>query len=379
MTLDGQVLLDVDAPGAVDLGAGLVGDHLAERGGGDSGGPDLGHGLDATDRAVLVLDLDAGAVDLGDHGAELDLDAALLEAGAGLAAEAVTEGGQHLRRSVEQDDAGVPRVDVAELVRERLVRQLGDLAGHLDTRRARADDDEGEQPLAVLGVGRRLGELEGTEDAPPQLERVVDVLHARRVAGEVVVAEVRLAGAGGDDEAVVGRDGRLVQRVRGDGAALDVDLGDVAEDGAHVLVAGEDVAGRRGDVALGEDARRHLVQQRLEEVVAGPRDEGDLDVLAAQGLRGEEAAEAGSDDDDAVLARVSAHVSHCGPVCVEGEIVSVSLARTSPICYRTSAPSALAPRTTAQAGTRWEASAARASSATTMLHGPVIPCVMTGS
>ena len=325
MPLDGQVLLDVDAPGAVDLGAGLLGDHLAERGGGDASGPDLGHGLDAADRAVLVLDLDAAAVDLGDHGTELDLDAALLEAGPGLAAEAVTEGGQHLRRAVEQDDAGVTRVDVAELVGERLVRQLGDLASHLDTGRARADDDEGEQPVAVLGVDRRLGELEGAEDAAAQLEGVVDVLHARRVAGEVVVAEVGLPGAGGDDQAVVLGDRLLAQRAGGDGAGLDVDVVDVAEDRAHVLVAGEDVAGGRGDVALGEDARRHLVEQRLEEVVAGARDEGDLDVLAAQGLRGEEAAEAGTDDDDAVLARVSAHALHCGPAHRKGEIAPLFL------------------------------------------------------
>ena len=54
-------------------------------------------------------------------------------------------------------------------------------------------------------VGRRLGHLEGAEDAPAELQGVVDRLHARRMEGQLVVAEVRLAGAGGDDQAVVGQ------------------------------------------------------------------------------------------------------------------------------------------------------------------------------
>ena len=67
-----------------------------------------------------------------------------------------------------------------------------------------ADDDDREPLVALDRVGRRLGHLERAEEAPAQLQGVVDRLHARRVEGELVVTEVRLAGAGGDDEAVVG-------------------------------------------------------------------------------------------------------------------------------------------------------------------------------
>src|SRR5699024_1490849 len=91
---EGEVLLDVHATRTVDLGPGLVGDHLPEWGGGDAGGPDLRHGLDPSAAPVSVPDLEPAGVDTGDHGIQLDLDAALLEAAAGLAAEAVTEGGQ---------------------------------------------------------------------------------------------------------------------------------------------------------------------------------------------------------------------------------------------------------------------------------------------
>ena len=62
----------------------------------------------------------------------------------------------------------------------------------------------------------------------------------------------------------------------------------------------EDLAGRRGDLALGEDAGRDLVEQRLEQVVGGLGDHGDVDVAAPQRLGAEEPAEAGADDDDPV-------------------------------------------------------------------------------
>ena len=81
---------------------------------------------------------------------------------------------------------------------------------------------------------------------------------------------------------------------------LEVDVGDLAEQDAGVRCCGEHLAGRRGDLALGEDAGRHLVEQRLEEVVGGLRDHRHVDVGAAQRLGAEEPAEAGTDHDDAV-------------------------------------------------------------------------------
>ena len=78
-------------------------------------------------------------------------------------------------------------------------------------------------------------------------------------------------------------------------------MGHGAEHDPGVLLAGEHLAGARRDLALGEDAGRDLVEQRLEEVVRGRGDEGDLDVLAAlERLGAEEASEARTDDDDSV-------------------------------------------------------------------------------
>ena len=183
---------------------------------------------------------------------------------------------------------------------QRAVGELGDLTGHLDTGRPGSDDDEGEQLSALLLRVRDLGRLEGTEDPAAQLEGVVDGLHARRMAGEVIVAEVRLPRARRDEQRVVGGGQLLTEELAADGPGGDVDVGDLTEDDPRVSLTGEDLPRRRGDLSLRQDAGGDLIQQGLEQVVRRPRDEGDVDIGPPQGPGEEEPAEAGSDDDDAV-------------------------------------------------------------------------------
>ena len=146
--------------------------------------------------------------------------------------------------------------------------------------------------LAPRRVAGPLGLLERAQDAAPQLQRVVDRLHAGRELGEVVVAEVRLAGARGDDQAVVWRDIGVPEQVRGHGLVRQVDMRDVAEQHLSVLLPAQDDPGGRGDLALGDDAGGHLVQQRLEQVVRGLGDQLDVDVGALECLGGVQSAEA---------------------------------------------------------------------------------------
>ena len=105
--------------------------------------------------------------------------------------------------------AGGPSTDagsnVAVLALQAAHGQLADLTRQLDAGGTGADDHDREQLRPHLGVGGRLGHLERAEDPPAQLAGVVDRLHARREAGELVVTEVRLRHPGGDDEAVVGQ------------------------------------------------------------------------------------------------------------------------------------------------------------------------------
>ena len=74
-----EVGVDADPAGPVQRRAGLLGQGPGELAGLDAGGPDLGDGRDPLDPAVLVPDLDAALVDVGDHRAEHDLDAELLQ------------------------------------------------------------------------------------------------------------------------------------------------------------------------------------------------------------------------------------------------------------------------------------------------------------
>ena len=118
--------------------------------------------------------------------------------------------------------------------------------------------------------------------------------------GELVSAEVRLRRAGGDDQAVVGEPPAPVEQAAGDGSALEVDATDLGEDDLRVALAAEDVPERRRDVPLRQDARRDLVEQRLEEVVRLPVDQRHLGGRSPQRFRCGEAAEAAAHDYDSV-------------------------------------------------------------------------------
>lgn len=194
--------------------------------------------------------------------------------------------------------------------------QFGDLPGHLDTGRTGTDDGEGEQLGAAVRVARPFRLLESAQDPAPQLQGVVDGLHAWGEFGELVVAEVGLPGAGRDDQAVVRALVGVAEQLRDDDLAGQIDVRDIAQQHLHVALLAQDDAGGRRDLALGDDAGRHLVQQRLEEVVGGAGDQLDVDVGMLELLCRREPAEPRSDDHDAMpLTRFScgflfgAHVS----------------------------------------------------------------------
>ena len=75
-----HVLVDNDAASAVGLGAGLLGNHLAQRGSGHAGGPNLAERRDELLGSILhVLVGDALFIDVSHHRAQLDDDAHLLQ------------------------------------------------------------------------------------------------------------------------------------------------------------------------------------------------------------------------------------------------------------------------------------------------------------
>ena len=80
------------------------------------------------------------------------------------------------------------------------LRQFGDRAGQLDAGRPGADDDEGQQRRAALRIALALGALEGEQDAPPQRGGVLQRLEAGRERLPIVMAEIGVARAGGEDQ-----------------------------------------------------------------------------------------------------------------------------------------------------------------------------------
>ena len=115
---------------------------------------------------------------------------------------------QHGRAAFEQDDLRGTGIEVAEVLRQRVARDLGERAGHLDAGRTAADDDERQLRGAARGIRLTLGALEREQHAAADLERVFERLQPGRVRPPVVVAEVRVRRAGGDDQVVVGESPR---------------------------------------------------------------------------------------------------------------------------------------------------------------------------
>ena len=141
--------------------------------------------------------------------------------------------------------------------------------------------DEGHPELLQRGIAHRLGELESAVDAAPQLHGVVDRLHAGCDQGELVVAEVRLPRARRHDEAVIGvlavSPGSdavcTTRRSRSNPVTL--------ERTTVTFLCLRNLCRSTGEICAGrEDAGRHLVEQRLEEVVVPLVDERDVDVGA---------------------------------------------------------------------------------------------------
>ncbi len=249
----------------------------------DTGGPHLAEALDAVDGAVLALHLDASPVDVGDQRLELHLNAQALELLLRRLAQLGAERGEHLVGAVHKDDASGGGINGAEVALQGCGGQLTNLSGHLHARGASTHDDERHELPAFGLVRGELGHLEGVEDAGTQLQGIVDGLHTGGVLRELVVAEVRLTCAGGDDEGVVGRLLVLVVEAPLDHLLSQVDVVDEAEQHLHVLLVTQDLAGGRGDLALRQHTRCHLVQQRLEQVMGGAGDECDVDISVLEG------------------------------------------------------------------------------------------------
>ena len=307
-----EIRADRDSPGAVELGSRFRGERPGQLGGDDAGGPDdrprrnpFALALAGRNRHRRLVDVDDGPPEERRHAQQLERVLRPLR-------KPRRELRQDAIRRLDEEDPRRARLERAEVAAQRVAGDLGDLPGELDARRPCADDDEREPGGTPLGILLDLGGFERREDPAAHFERALEQLHVGRERAPVVVPEVRIARAAGDDQAVV-RDrvlGIAVRKRADEHAALaQVEAGDFAEQDADVLVALEDAAKRRGDLAGRERAGRNLVHERLEEMEVAPVDQRDLDRLVTQASYGLQAAEPAADDDDTMAPAVRGHVA----------------------------------------------------------------------
>ena len=281
---DREVGVDLDASRAVERRVQAA----SQRRGRDARRPHHGARADETSAEPVALGGDLLHRLAGRH-----VHAQALELFARAPGQAFIEARQDPRPGLDQADPGPRRIDVAELALQCVACDLGQGAGQFDAGGPAPDDRETQPGIALGRVGGRFGALEGQQQAPAQVERVVERLEPGRVRGPVVVAEVGLGRAAGQKQ-IVERHPLAAGQFQAPVGGLDPRHRRHAHH--HVLLPPQDLAQRRGDVRRRQPGGRHLVEHRLEQVVVAAVDQGDAHRRRAQRAHGSQPGETAADD-----------------------------------------------------------------------------------
>jgi len=296
MAGNGEVGLNFDAAGAVGFGLEAFGNFLGEGSGGDTAGPEDGAG---SERVVMIAMLVGDTVvgDVGDEDAFHDFDAEASDEGFSLSGKILGIDAEDAVAAFHEEDAGFFGMNAAEIVAQSFAGDFGESASEFEAGGAGSDDDESEPGTGFGGIGGTLGALEGVEKFVADGGSFFEGLEAGSGFAPIVIAVVGGLGAGGDDEGVVGIIGGIAKM---DELFGGVEIDGFTQEDLGVFLAAEDGAQGRGDFTGREGAGGYLIEERLEEVEIALIDEGDLGVGALQGARGDQAAEAAAEDDDAM-------------------------------------------------------------------------------
>src|SRR5579863_8827297 len=101
---------------------------------------------------MLAPDRDPLPVHGGHPLARHDLDTEVLELEPGFLGERLRVGGKDAIETLDEDDAGVSRIDPAEFLAERMAGDLAKGSRHLDARRTPSHDDEVHEGPTARGV-----------------------------------------------------------------------------------------------------------------------------------------------------------------------------------------------------------------------------------
>lgn len=188
---------------------------------------------------------------------------------------------QQARLALDQDNPGGFRIDAAKIARQRMHRELCQRAGEFNPGRTTADDHERQQSLSFNLIVALFGTFECDQNAPTHRRRLLDALQRRGYRRPIVVTEIRVPRARGDDEVVIEYPS-LTDKYRAAGA---VDPGNFAIDDARIGLMSEHGADRCGNVGRRQRGSGNLIKQRLKQVMVAPIDNNYIGVDAAQALR----------------------------------------------------------------------------------------------
>ena len=199
---------------------------------------------------------------------------------------------QQARRRLHENHPRCCRIEATKFLVHAKPSEFGDRACKLYTRRAAADDEEGQQRLTLLQVVSGFRTFKCREYAATNLRRIFYALQAGREGRPLILAEIAVRRAGGQNQIVIWD--LLV--AHHDSPACSVNGGNRTEQHPDVERVAKQRAHGRGDIARRKRRGRHLIEKRLKQVVISAIDDRDRRTHTAQRRGTGDAAKSRTDD-----------------------------------------------------------------------------------
>ena len=283
--------------------------------------PDDGARLDFLQRRVLGsaegLVAKRFAVVVRDHHRALHGDLFLFKHAHGLVAQLLRHHHEDAGVCADEMDFDLAEVDCMVLLLKDVVDEFGEAARTFDADGARADEDEGQKSLALCRILFTRGFFEDLEDVAADLDGVDERLQGQRVFLDALRAEEVWRRAERDDEMIVVD----LALIGAHGLRRRVDSLDFGEQEVDVRSAAEKASDRVDDLVRREHRGRHLIEQRLKDLIVVVVDDEDIDRLVRELSRRTYACNAAAQDDDAWFRCLFRHDSYrlsrkvCGEHC----------------------------------------------------------------
>ena len=137
-----------------------------------------------------------------------------------------------------------------------------------------------------------LGQLECEQHPTPDFQRVLDGLQARGQRFPLIVSEIGVARARGNDQIVVGK--FAISELYD--ASIKIEILHFSEQNLDVATASHDPADGGGNLSGGQSGGCHLIEQGLEGVVILAINQGDPNRIVGEPERCVETTESGAND-----------------------------------------------------------------------------------